>query len=225
MAGRRSSNKETGDVITRDDLTTLLNKLRNDMKKDMETSFFKFKKDMDLKFNELNKENKMLKNEIIVLHKKDEQRQMNEKSCNVIISGVPEGNQEMANQVINHLLDQEHLPDRASTVVVDFTRLGKQTENKVRPIKATLRSKAFRNTLMKHCKTLRDAGPSFKNVYVNPDLPPATLLENSRLRKHVRVLKESDKDADIKLFRGELKFNNEVVDSFDIANQLFLDQN
>ena len=62
----------------------------------------------------------------------------------------------------------------------------------------------------------------FGRVFINPDASPLTRKEDKRLRQAMNQIRESaDKSDKVYIKRGQLFKNSEVIDRFDIRNQLF----
>ena len=64
----------------------------------------------------------------------------------------------------------------------------------------------------------------FKKVYIKSEQTPLTRKENSRLYDQFKKLRETHKDNAenrIRLEKGKLYMNNDVVDEFNLANQIF----
>ena len=95
-----------------------------------------------------------------------------------------------------------------------WIRIGKQKEGYNRPIKMTMRTKADRDSVKEKAKALKEEQAPWNNIYINKDLSPAVVAENNRLRQKMKKLKQLDenKDKEIKIVKGELKVNGNVVD-------------
>ena len=77
---------------------------------------------------------------------------------------------------------------------------------------------------LKGWKENRDSSLGTKDVYLNIDETPLTRKENARLRKErnrLRILEEN-KDKRIFLTKGVLKVDDNIVDRFNIDNQLLV---
>ena len=76
-------------------------------------------------------------------------------------------------------------------------------------------SKNNRDAIVKKSKDLKQAEDPWKDIYINHDLHPAEVEENKRLRKKKKTLlaQDENKDKEIKIEKGELKVNGEVVDT------------
>ena len=80
--------------------------------------------------------------------------------------------------------------------------------------------------LLKNTKKLKDLGEehTLKKVYIKNDQTPLTRKENSRLYGEFKKLIEThngDRNNRVRLDKGKLYLNNNVVDEFNLANQIF----
>jgi len=105
---------------------------------------------------------------------------------------------------------------RSSTV----TRMGRQRQGSHRAIKMNVSSKDVRDTIMRNARRLKGLPPPWDNIYINKDLSPVLVHENKRLREKKKRLSSSDenKDKDVRIEKGKLKVDDEVVDQ-----SIFLD--
>ena len=96
-----------------------------------------------------------------------------------------------------------------------MSRLGKPNDRYSRIIKLNVINKNNRDAIVKKSKDLREAEEPWTAVYLNHDQHPAEVEENKRLRKKKKMLMnlEENKNKEVKIEKGELKVDNEVVDS------------
>ena len=141
-----------------------------------------------------------------------------ERSKNLIITGISE----------NDIVDGENVcKDDATKLRAIFgcigsqipegstwIRIGKQKDGYHRPVKMTLRNKGERDSVKEKAKALKVSAAPWNNIYINKDLSPAVVAENNRLRLKMKKLKQLDenKDKEVKIEKGELKVNGNVVD-------------
>ena len=138
---------------------------------------------------------------------------------NIIISGISESDIQVEDQ--RYTSDDEKVKALfgvlGTPIPQGFTiqRLGKPNERYARAIKLNVVDKSNRNTIMKKSRELKEAAEPWKKVYINHDLHPAMVEENKRLRKKKKALQslEENKEKEIKIEKGELKVDGEVVDS------------
>lgn len=115
-----------------------------------------------------------------------EQIENEKRQNNVIITGVPEGQEPLEGaeddksklQKILGKIGHDHV------VPVSATRLGKpQNRNgRARPVLATLSSKAERDKIVQDAKKLKQAGDQYKSVFIKKDVHPSVRKELDRLR-------------------------------------------
>ena len=84
----------------------------------------------------------------------------------------------------------------------------------------------MKDRILDKCKTPKDLPKedAFQLVYIKQEQPPLTHKENSRLYTEFKKLRETYEDDEavkIKLYKGKLYKNEEVVDQFDLLNQHF----
>ena len=138
---------------------------------------------------------------------------------NIIISGISESDIQVEDQ--RYTSDDEKVKALfgvlGTPIPQGFTiqRLGKPNERYARAIKLNVVDKSNRNTIIKKSRELKEAAEPWKKVYINHDLHPAMVEENKRLRKKKKALQslEENKEKEIKIEKGELKVDGEVVDS------------
>ena len=77
-----------------------------------------------------------------------------------------------------------------------------------------LDSKDVRDTIMRNARRLKGLSAPWANIYINKDLSPVLVQENKRLREKKKRLSSSDdmKDKDVRIEKGRLKVDDEVID-------------
>ena len=95
-----------------------------------------------------------------------------------------------------------------------LTRLGKQKDNFNRVIKMNVMSKEYRDVITKDSKLLKGKRLPWGKIYINRDLHPVLVQENNRLRhKKNNLMKlEENKNKNVKIEKGKLTIDGEVVD-------------
>ena len=118
-----------------------------------------------------------------------EQLDSRDRECNLIITGVPE--QEAFEGAVNDLGKCRNIMAAVDSegVAIEIARLGKPEEGRKRPILAKVASREVRDGILENTRALKDAGPSFRRIYVKKDLHPATRKEWKRLRDVVAAEK------------------------------------
>ena len=80
--------------------------------------------------------------------------------------------------------------------------------------------------LLKYTQKLKDLdeGHTLRKVYIKSGQTPLTRKENSRLYWELKKLiatHKDDRNNRVRLDKGKLYLNNNVVDEFNLANQIF----
>ena len=109
--------------------------------------------------------------------------------CNQIITGVPE--QEAFEGAVNDLGKWRKILAAVGNegVALEISRLGKAGEGRKRPILAKVANREVRDGILENARALKDAGPSYRRIYVKKDLHPAIRKEWKRLRDVVATEK------------------------------------
>ena len=158
-------------------LNESLTALRNDISSDMKNLF--------KEIEELKNENVTLRNEIVNICLRDEQREIAENSQNLIINGIQDESDSKGKIIsaLNFVLSESNSPLSSEDVVKEIHPIGKPSAgpSKDRTFKIKCLDKASRDTILKNAKCLRNYDQN-KQVYINADLPPLTRRENTRLR-------------------------------------------
>lgn len=173
---------------------------------------------------------KEVKNIIISQQQYIEKQEILKRSCNLIMSNVPEADVETENAVLTN--DEEKIqeicevinPEFVNSELLSVTRLGQAKKNIVRPIKVVFNNVKCRDFILYKQKTLRENEdyPEFARTYINKDLPILTRNEEKRLRNKARDIRTNSKSDDrIYIKHGKLIKNKDVIDQFNLGNQLF----
>ena len=158
-----------------------------------------------------------------------ERHETDKRRNHLIISGVPEANITIDNETLKtDMMKVQHFCDEVCDTGVHIyrcIRLGKDGGRSPRIIKAEFAEVEMRNKILRSQKALR-SDPSiinaFGRIYFNPDSTPLGRKEDNRLRETMRNLKSNSTDKDlIFMKKGMLYKNGEIVDKFDIRNQIF----
>ena len=93
--------------------------------------------------------------------------------------------------------------------------LGRPSDQYARSIKLNVVSRSNRNEIAKKSTELKTKEAPWNKVYLNYDLHPGDLEENKRLRKKKKALQslEENKDKEIKIEKGNLMVDGNIVDS------------
>ena len=111
-----------------------------------------------------------------------EQLDSRDRERNLIITGLPE--EEAFDGAVNDQGKCRKVMEviGAEGVSLELTRIGKPGNGRNRPILAKTPSKECRDKILENTKALREAGPSYRRIYVKKDVHPAIRKEWKRLR-------------------------------------------
>ena len=118
-----------------------------------------------------------------------EQLVSRDRECNLIITGVPE--REAFEGAVKDLGKCRKILAAVGNggVALEISRLGKAEEGRKRPILAKVANTEVRDGILENTRALKDAGPSYRRIYVKKDLHPAIRKEWKRLRDVVAAEK------------------------------------
>ena len=118
-----------------------------------------------------------------------EQLDSRDRECNLIITGVPE--QEAFEGAVNDLGKCRKILAAVGNegVALEISRLGKAEEGRKRPILAKVANREVRDDILENTRALKDAGPSYRRIYVKKNLHPAIRKDWKRLRDVVAAEK------------------------------------
>ena len=118
------------------------------------------------------------------------------------------------NEKIVHLLGKLNLENTDFFEHIQVDRLGQEKAGIPRMIKVTLPSSDIRNLVLENTSSLKDLPEPWCKIYVNKDLHPVYSKQNKRLRDKMSELKRKpqNKEKNIKIVKGKLMVDNEVVD-------------
>ena len=109
--------------------------------------------------------------------------------------------------------------------IVSCVRIGKPKSGHRRLLKVKFADQSQRNLALYSQRKIRDDKQCvavFGRVFVNKDSSPLLRKEEKRLRdKMFRLKEDSSPDCKVYIKSGKLFCNQRVVDTIDIANQLF----
>ena len=160
-----------------------------------------------------------------------ERQEILQRNLNLIVSNVSEKDIKYeGNTLVNDMSKIEALcgsvyPDYEDTDIISVTRLGKASRGSDRPLKVTFRKSKCRDfMLFNQEQFIRQANrfPGSSKIYFNKDLPILSRNEDKRLREEARKNRlHANNDDKVFIKNGKLYKNHDVIDQFDIANQLF----
>ena len=146
----------------------------------------------------------------------------NERSKNIIVSGVPEGNVQIDNTTLKterekikwilHLTENRYFDDKVDDL--SLSRLGAEKRGYNRTIKIILESSDERNEFLKNTMKLKNAPDPWNKVFIKKDQHPVYLHEDNRSQKNVATLKRTQgyENKDIKIVGGKVMVDNVAVD-------------
>ena len=165
---------------------------------------------------EVRKQAKILSEHQVYLEKVDSKH----REKNFVITGLPEveafdGASSDAEKVDKVLAKMGMLE---GTGPLDFKRIGKVSNDRPRPILATVNSVTTRNAVTSSSAKLNSAGPAYKHVRVKKDLHPAVRREWKRLFQAQEAEKAKPENQGTTIYLDmktrQLKRNGVVIDSW-----------
>lgn len=145
----------------------------------------------------------------------------NELSANFMVSGIEEAENETP-EMLKHSVKELTRDMNVEVTIESAVRVGKANGRRPRLIRVVTKTKNERNQVLKNSKSLKDI-PCRKNIFINPDRCYLDRIENSRLRKVMRDLKEAYPMRRIVLYKGKVLMDGEVVDFEKPLNHVFAD--
>ncbi|KAI8419990.1 hypothetical protein MSG28_008593 [Choristoneura fumiferana] len=164
---------------------------------------------MDKKLKPLVEETASLKKEVHVLKSKIYFLEKDARKNNLILHGVPETETHFSEllaivtSVLDNVSDKANLNTWDKWEISNAYRIGKKTENKIRPICVTLTLQWRRNELLRNKKYLPE------NIYVTEDYPKEVLLVRKELKNKLKEELEKGKEGYIAYDRLIIKEKNE----------------
>ena len=145
------------------------------------------------------------------------------RSCNLIISGLTEGQLTAENVTVESDLEKVNLILSAVGLAQPLTndeglsRIGKPNDNRrPRLLKVVCDSNEIREDVMKVSPKLKEKGDVLSKIFINRDAHPVYQKENGRLRKRLSDIKrtenEKGNECDAKIVKGKLIWNQNVID-------------
>ena len=155
------------------------------------------------------------------------------RSCNLIITGVPEDDDHVAEAVDENPAERavsekdkvslilKKVEQKESVNIVEVTRLGKKqggNNSRPRPLKVVTNNPQERKLVLDSTIKLKHAGQSFSKIFVKKDLHPIVCRELNRLRAVIREEKNKHENAGKSVVYDRetrcLKVDGIVVDRF-----------
>lgn len=229
--GKRTRNQSGGsssEVLTlsmlRSELETFKVSLRDEIIREVKSIIAD-------KFNELNSKIQQHDDEIALLKKhlaESEGRRLREArqelALNVVISGLPESDNETSEQLAKKIDSVFSALDKVDGLSVAsgvraFYRVGRPNGRRI--VKIKMKSRDHRNLLLSNARLLRN-NPDFQGVYIAADRCFLDRQESLRLRLRAKSLRSDFPKAEIKYTKGKLLVDGLEVDKEDPLAQIFL---
>ncbi|CAG4976128.1 unnamed protein product [Colias eurytheme] len=181
----------------------LIKELRIDIKNDSEESLKKVEQRITNKINEnIDSKFKSIQEDIEKLkksHAENEHRFLEIEKCirirNLIFFGIEEQEKsyEELENIILSLITSDININCNKTELQIIKRLGKRTENKIRPVIVTFSTYGKKISIMKMKHNLKE-----KNIYIKEDFPPKILEIRKKLQEQLHKERENGKIAYIR---------------------------
>ena len=223
----RNLNNESLKKLITDTFTLSIEAIKKELKEELQAEI----KELREKVDKADDETKILKKVIVEQQKFLEGAKREKMQSKVFMSGIPEElsiDEEdpvtgagiiprILSFVEPNINDGDYKVVRTFPAKEGFTRHCCLLEFKDRKVK---------EELLKKSKTLKDLAEEhvLKKVYIKSDQTPLTRKENSRIYNEFKKLLETHKDdrtKRVRLEKGKLYLNDDSVDEFNLANQIF----
>ena len=215
--------------IIREELTTIVEKVE----KKLTTKYDKKIKDVEDENERLKKENSEIKAAISEQQKFLERIRSEKNAPNIFISGIPndleiEGdNATDASVILNHILKFVK-PDIQPNDLKILKNFEPREGNDRHSAKISCSSPNVKKKIFEGCRKFKDLPleSPIKKVFLKNEDTPLQKKENDRLYQKMRELRAEEEDPDnptniYKIRSGKLYKNDEVLDTFNLENQLF----
>ena len=144
---------------------------------------------------------------------------MEERSTNIMISGVSEeviesnnGQLTTDDEKVYHIMSLVNCTDVARDIE-NNSRIGREEQGRTRMLKVKLKSKESREKIVKSASMLRHKGEVWKKVFLKKDTHPVYVQETNRIRKKLKELSGEPANKDkVKLEDGRLLLDGKEVD-------------
>ena len=113
--------------------------------------------------------------------------------------------------ILQHISATDALEDAEN---FQIKRIGRPNANYNRLIKLSVSTTQISENILTNAKKLKDAPPELGKIFIKKDQHPVLITERNRLLKKKSVLQKKPENAgkDIKLIKGELLMNGEIID-------------
>ena len=170
----------------------------------------------------LKSENISLRNAVCSQQKAIMRLERRDRKNNLLGLGLPElSNSSNDEEQVNALFASVY-SGYSVDAVKNFYRLGKPNPNKPRPIKIVFKCAQTRYNILFRAKSLRSRD-KYKNIWIKSDLCDLERLENKRIYTVFDELRSSNPGKDVKLSRGVVTVDGDIVDRRNHLRSLFRD--
>lgn len=117
---------------------------------------------------------------------------------NIVVLGVKEEADEMGtsdDEKVKTILDTAGYTENLDMTEWEVKRLGKENEEKKRPILLRVNNQRQRDNILRVAKNLKEAGSTMARIYLKKDTHPAIRKEQARLRMREKEEKEKPCNA------------------------------
>ena len=208
---------------TKKQLETLENNLKEDFKKNLDDNVKKRISLLETENAQVIEKIAVLTNIIRNMQKSINMIDMEERSTNIMISGLSEEviesdgrNLTSDDEKINHVMTLVNCGD-ALNDIESTTRIGREEQGKTRMMKIKMRNKTSRENVVKNAPSLRHKGEMWKKVFLKKDTHPVYAQETNRIRKKLKDLSVNPANKDkLKIEGGRL-----LLDGIEVDRNLF----
>lgn len=184
-----------------DDIRTLLKKLSGDVIEMKEANrkvldaVEKVTK-LEVQVEKLESENRKMTETLSYQQRFIESLDAKERERNIIMTGVSENSNELGEndgEKVTSILDAINAAEATRNMTVQ--RIGREMENRKRPILVSFVDNKTRQDVLEKAKILKDKDIPFKSVYIKKDIHPSIRKEYDRLRRVERSEKAKPENA------------------------------
>ena len=122
-----------------------------------------------------------------------------DRSCNVILFGVPEEHEEKLDSKVNVLLEQlEEKPQ-----ILNCCRIGEKKPDSARPVRFRVKTSAIVHGILRKAKQLKDL-EGYQKIFISPDRTVQERVEQKKLIGQLKDKRQSDLSKHFVIRRGEI---------------------
>lgn len=144
------------------------------------------------------------------------------RECNLVLLGIPEEQESLEGATTDAAKIQKVWTTTGSSVGVRTSRRLGRAGGRRRPVLVTVASREDRDAVLERAKHLKEAGETFKRIFVKKDTHPAVREEWKRLKDAEKTEKEKPENADCNIYinykERQLYRDREVIDRFSLMS-------